>query len=103
MNINIRDYAKQNKPSFNFMGRVKIQFLVISCVILISLFATQLVFAANLATDGQRLSSVQSEIAKIEAENTNIKVKIAETSSFNTLFVKAQNLGFNKPATIITP
>ena len=62
---------------------------------------TQLVFASNLAVDGQKLSQFDEEIRQLEAENTNLRVKIAQESSFTNLYQKAQRLGFQNPSEVI--
>jgi cell division protein FtsL len=81
----------------------KTRVLVTTTVLVVLLLATQLVFAVSLATDGQKLSEIGSEIQRLEAENTTLKVKITKMSSLTTLSQRAQTLGFEKPARVITP
>lgn len=96
----ISDYKhkKTQQEQFNFAGKITVKLLVVVSILVGSLFVSQLVFANNLATDGQKLSSVDEEIQKLEAENTTLKMQIATVSSFNNLSKKAQELGFGKPS-----
>lgn len=96
----ISDYKHKNivREQFNFAGKVTVKLLVVISILVGSLFVSQLVFANNLATDGQKLSNVDVEIQKLEAENTTLKVQIASVSSFVNLSKKAQELGFAKPS-----
>ena len=71
------------------------------CFLVASLFVSQLVFANNLATDGQKLSSVDDQIKELEAQNTTLKMQIAQASSFVNLSKKAKDLGFSKPSKLI--
>lgn len=100
----ISDYKHKNinRDQFNFAGKITVKLLVVVSLLVASLFVSQLVFANNLATDGQRLSTVDLEIQKLEAENTTLKVQIANASSFVSLTKKAQELGFIKPSRQIT-
>lgn len=85
------------------LGKIKIQLLVFLGLLLIALFTTQLVFASSLATDGQKLSEINSQISKLETENTNLKVQISQESSLTQLSQKAQQMGFSQPSKIISP
>ena len=98
LNINFK-----KKNDFNLIGKIRLKVLVIATVIITTLLFTQLVFANNLATDGQKLSEVEDEIQKLTAENTSLKVQIATESSLSNLAKKAAELGFSKPSLIITP
>lgn len=94
--------VKKNKEnSFNLVGRIKVKVLVAITLVVVGLFFTQLVFANNLAVDGQKLSQIENEIAKLDAENTTLKVQIAKVSALTTLSQKAQAVGFTKPAKTI--
>lgn len=102
--MKLRDYKSYSvRSDFSLMGRVKIQFLVVAALILGSLFITQLIFATSLATDGEKLVGVENNIAQLEQQNANLKVKIAQKSSLAILSQKAQELGFKKPSQVITP
>lgn len=102
----ITDFKKsritKNQPKKSF-GTIRIKILVVFAVLVSALFFTQLVFANNLATDGQKLSNVQEEIASLEQENTTLKVEIAKASSLTSLSQKAKQTGYSKPAHVITP
>ncbi len=78
-------------------GSVKLKMLMLLGFILAGLFFTQLVFANNLATDGEKLSQVQQNIKRLERENITLKAQIAQESSFANLSKKAVELGFKKP------
>lgn len=85
------------------LGKVKIKILLLLTIVLGGLLSAQLVFATNLSTDGQTLTSVEKQIESQETENLNLRSKIAEVSSLTNLSQKAQNLGFETPEKIITP
>ncbi|GEM_PF-2816581 len=88
---------------WNTIGKIKIRVLVTFSLFLLALFATQLVFAANLATDGQKLAKVQEAITKYESENADLRAQIARQSSLTNLSQKAKTLGFTASPKIITP
>ena len=71
--------------------------------VVIASFFTQLVFAGNLAIGGQKLSEVENEIKRLEAENTTLKVEIAKEAALSNLAADAQKLGFEKPKQVIIP
>ncbi len=97
--------ASGQNRSFNFgsIGKIKLRLLVTFGIFLIGLFLTQLVFAANLSTDGQRLAKAQEAIAKYESENAGIRAQIARESSLSNLSQKARVLGFSASPKIINP
>lgn len=95
------DCIKVKKTGFGIPGTVKIKLLFLVGILITGLFFTQLVFANNLATDGQKLSEVQQEIKRLERENMTLKADIAGESSLNTLSIKADILGFKKPSKVI--
>lgn len=84
-------------------GRARVKVLIFLTCAIASLFFAQLVFANSLATDGQKLAQITEQIHEFEAQNTTLKVKIAQESSLASLSQKAPRLGFIKPAKIITP
>lgn len=92
---------KKEKPKF--FGKVKLKILVFFAVSLSLLLISQLVFASNLASDGQRMQEFAQELEKFETENQTLKAEIAKVSSLNTLSQKAGKLGLNKPAELLTP
>lgn len=98
LNLNFK-----KKNDFNLMGKIRLKVLVVSSLLITALLATQLVFANNLATDGQKQSEVEEEIQKLAAENTSLKIQIAKEASLSNLAKKAIELGFSKPFQIITP
>lgn len=98
-----RTYTSNNQNDLNMVGKVKIKILVIVSFVFFSLVFAQLVFANNLATDGQKIADVYSQINKLNQENTQLEVEIAKNSSFSTLSNQAQLSGFKKPVKIITP
>jgi cell division protein FtsB len=101
----ISDYNRKivkTGGNFNLKGKVKVRVLVVFASLVTTLFAAQLVFANNLATDGQKLSQIQGEIKKIEAENMTLKVTIAKESSLAGLSKKAQDMGYQKPSKLIS-
>lgn len=93
---------KKEKSNLN-LGKIKVGFLVTFTLLAIALILTQLVFANNLATDGQRLAQIEAEIKRFEAENTTLKVKIAKEASLISLSKKAQDFGFTRPLKVIVP
>lgn len=95
----LKDYKSlpKREPNFLLRGVVRLRVLLAFFVFLGLLLASQLVFAASLATDGQKLSQIDEEIKKLESENNIIKAKIAQESSLLTLSKKAQQNGFVQP------
>src|SRR3989338_2122304 len=95
---------KTNKNgNYNLVGKVKVKLLMILAFVVIASFFTKLVFAGNLAVGGQKLSEVENEIEKLEAENTTLKVEIAKEAALSNLAADAQKLGFEKPKEVIIP
>ena len=102
--MQIRDFkTRRNQQNFNLIGKIKVKVLIILATTVALILTTQLVFAASLATDGEKLSQTEQEIRSLEKENTTLKVKIANESSLKTLSQKAEQLGFKKPSEIIAP
>lgn len=99
----IIDFGEYNNTNsdFNLSGKIKLKVMVFLALFVGLLFFSQLVFANNLATDGQKLSEVESEIKKLERENVDLVTKIASESSLSTLSKKAQKSGFIRPANVI--
>lgn len=93
---------KQKENSFNLVGKIKVKILVICAFIVVSLFFAQLVFANNLAVDGQKLSEIEDQIAKLEEDNTTLRAEIAKESSLSTLSQRAREMGFEKPSKLTT-
>ena len=92
-----------NVPKTNHsgaLGRIGLKILMLVFFIVLSLVFTQLVFANNLAVDGQKLSEIENKAKKLEEENTSLKVEIARVSSLSSLSTKAGELGFVKPSKI---
>ncbi len=71
-----------------------------SLFLLVGLVFTQLVFANNLATGGEKLSQVQDEISTLERENMSLKTEIAKASALTKLSEKAKQSGFIKPQVV---
>ncbi|OGD86888.1 hypothetical protein A2870_03285 [Candidatus Curtissbacteria bacterium RIFCSPHIGHO2_01_FULL_41_11] len=101
----VRDFkiGKKVESNFNLVGKIKVKLIVLFTFFAGTLIFTQLVFANNLATDGNKLSSINEEIAKFERENTTLKVQIAQESSLTVLSQKAKEAGFEKPTKVIVP
>ena len=89
--------TKYKRPRLLSRGSAKVKIILIFSMITTCMIFTQLVFANNLATDGQKLSELQVEIKKIESENTSFKAEIAKKSALTNLAEKANDLGFKKP------
>lgn len=97
------DFKPEKKQTLSLLGRIKVQVLVILSVLALSLVAAQLIFAADLATDGAKFAGIEEELARLEAQNSSLRVEIAKVSSLSTLSEKAKELGFEKPQRVITP
>lgn len=97
------DFKPQRKENFNLIGKIKLQVIIFLSVVAGFLILTQLIFAAHLATDGQKLSQIEQEIKKLESQNTSLKIEVAKESSLSNLSKKAGDLGFKKPQQVITP
>lgn len=97
------DLKNLNKPkeNYNFKGRITLKLLVVLAFLVVLLVSAQLIYANSLATDGQKLSDVESEIKKLETENKNLKIQISEESSLSSLSKRVQDLGFQKPSKLI--
>ena len=93
----------KKKRDFNLIGKIKVQVLIIMAVATVLVLSAQLVFAATLATNGQKVSQIEQQIKRLEEENTDLKVQIAQESSLATLATKAKKLGFSQPSKVITP
>ena len=92
------DFKVKKERKFSlFGGKIRLRVLVTVFVLVFALVFTQLVFANNLAVDGQKLSEIDHEIKNLEAQNTTLKVEIASTSALTSLNKRAQELGFVKP------
>ncbi len=95
----ISNYIYKKEKNNNLkQGSIKVKIIFIFVFLLTGLVFTQLVFANNLATDGQKLSHYQDEIRQLENENTTLKAEIAQKSSLTNLSKKAEELGFKKPS-----
>lgn len=97
------DFKPEKKQTLNLLGRIKVQVLVMLSVLALALVAAQLIFAAGLATDGAKFAGIEEELARLEAQNSSLRVEIAKASSLSTLSEKAKELGFEKPQQVITP
>ncbi|MBI3282466.1 hypothetical protein HYZ70_00115 [Candidatus Curtissbacteria bacterium] len=94
---------KEKGNNFNLLGKAKVKILIVASCILLAMITAQLVFAANLATDGEKLSRIYEEMEKLEAENTKLRIEIAQDSSLTNLAKLAEESGFAKPSKVITP
>lgn len=101
--LTVSDFKYQKKRSYDLIGKIRVKVLVVAAIALVVLFFAQLVLAANLATDGQKLAAIGQEIRRLEAENTTLVTEIAQLSSLTNLSQKAASLGFVKPTKVITP
>lgn len=104
--MKIRDFkytAKKETSELNLRGKIRLKVLVVFSLMSFGMIFAQLVFANNLATDGQKLSDVYVQIEKLEDENTKIKVEITKNSSLVNLSKEADQTGFKKPEKVITP
>lgn len=95
----ISDFKLKNKKKNRLLaGSAKVKVIFVFVMLLTGLVFTQLVFANNLATDGQKLSHIREKIRNLEDENTTLRAEIAQTSSLTNLSKEAQKLGFKKPS-----
>lgn len=99
----VPDFKVEKKENYNFFGRIKVKLLVIVGFLVVVIFFGQLIFANKLATDGGKLSQIEKEIQGLEEQNNILRAKIAQESSLVNISQKAQNLGFEKPTTVILP
>lgn len=102
-----RDYKRDQFNYFeigsilpHLAGSIRLKAVFLSLFLLVGLVFTQLVFANNLATDGEKMAQVQAQIKKLERENMSLQAEIAEISSLTNLAQEAKNHGFVKPTTI---
>ena len=92
---------EKKRKNFNLFGKIRIKLLVVFSFAVAALFATQLVFASNLAIDGQKMSQADEQINQLEEENTRLKVQIAQESSLASLTKRAEDLGYKTPQDIL--
>lgn len=85
----------------NLPGKIKVKLVLFFTLSVTFLIFAQLVFAGNLAVNGQKVASIEKEIQELEIENTALKVEIAEDTSLSNLSLKADKLGFQKPLKIV--
>lgn len=97
------EHAQSISIPWESFGKVKIKILLLITIVVAGLLSAQLVFASNLSTDGQTLSSVENQIQTQETESLNLRAKIAQVSSLQKLSQDAQKLGFETPEKVITP
>lgn len=97
-----RDCKIKYKQRFSPQGKIALKIIFFASLVAMSLIFAQLVFANNLAIDGQKLSVLEEDIKNLEAENTTLKVEIAKESSLTNLYKKAEYEGFTKPSKINT-
>ncbi len=101
MKFDFKNHNNKNFSPFRLIpARVKLRVLFFLGFIALGLFFTQLVFANNLATDGQKMAEVQSSIKNLEAQNMTLKAQIAQESSFANLSKKAIDMGYKKPSKV---
>lgn len=104
--MKIRDFkytVKSKTSELNLRGKIRLKVLVTFSLLSFGMIFAQLVFANNLATDGQKLSDVYVQIEELEDQNTQIKVEIAKNASLVNLSREAGQSGFKKPEKVITP
>jgi len=99
--LNPRDYKKNINNKTNYDGKIKVKLVLFIGITVTFLIFTQLVYAGNLAVDGQRLADIEEHIKILEDDNITLKVDIAKETSLATLSQKAQKLGYQKPEKII--
>jgi len=101
---NLKDFNKSTTKPNNTTstGKIKLKVLLVFSFLIIALVFAQIIFSSNLAVDGQKLSNVNSEIKQLEASNNILRVAIAKESSFSSLSLKAQELGFAKAGDILS-
>jgi len=94
---------KENKK-LRFFGKAKLQIVIyVGVFTMLALIFGQLVFANNLATDGEKLANIEDEIQKLQYENTSLRMQIAKETSLAYLSQVAQKEGFSRPAKIVRP
>ena len=94
---------KENKK-LRFFGKARVQILVsVGAITILALIFGQLVFANNLATDGEKLAKIEDQIQKLQDENTGLRMQIARETSLTNLSKVAQEEGFSRPAKIVRP
>lgn len=95
---------KKERKKLIFFGKAKLQIVLsVGVFTILALIFGQLVFANNLATDGEKLANIEDQIQKLEDENTSLRMQIAKETSLTNLSKEAQEKGFSHPAKIIRP
>ncbi len=82
-------------------GKIKVKLVLFFAISATFLIFAQLIFAGNLAVNGQKLADIEEQIKVLEAENTTLKVEIAKETSLVNLSQEAQKMGYQKPEKIV--
>lgn len=77
-------------------GRFKFAFGLLGIVILILVFI-QLALSNFLAIQGEKISSIDAQIKKIQLDNNVLKSQIAQAGSIHKIMKKAEEQGLKKP------
>lgn len=99
----VSDFIFEKKEQIDKYGKIKLRVLVVFGFLIISLFGTQLVFATNLVSGGEKLHKINQELSMLESENINLTAQIAQASSLTSLSQKAEQMGFKKPQKVLNP
>ena len=97
------NYKIEKKDNLKFFGIIKLKVLVVFAMLLSLLLISQLVFASNLTSDGQKMQEIARQLDRLETENQILKTEIARVSSLSQLSQEAEKLGLSKPAKLLTP
>ena len=74
------------------------QVIAILVVIVMALSIVRTYVSNNLATSGIMLSKIESDIEKLQTQNSIIAEKLYENSSLSSLYDKANKIGYVKDA-----
>lgn len=77
----------------------KVFFLM--AILIFFLGVVNIIFSCNLATSGEKLRSLKTEIQKLEKNNQDLEKKVVDLSSYAVLSQRANQLGFVKTSSIV--
>lgn len=79
--------------------KIKISVIIFTIVFLLSM--VQLVIAHNLATAGEKVRLLETQISLLEKENNKLSAEISQTASLARIAGEAEKLGLTKATQVL--
>ena len=70
-------------------------------VLIFTLAVANIIFSGSLATNGEKIKNLKSEIQRLEKNNQDLKNKEVNLSSYASLSQRAHQLGFVKSPSVV--